>query len=238
MDDAFVKKSATTRPYLFRNGNMLKALPEEDFAIIQSSGKTIKLKRGEVLFRQKTTPRNVFWLLSGKAKIFQETPGGQRQTHYIYSDNDMIGYRQLLAGELNPVSSMLLEDSTIMLIPGDTFKGLIVSSTSFAHNLIAALARDFSVWMNRTTVFTKYPVTQRLILALLILHEQYCPTNSTSCEITITRTELSEYVGASLETVVRVLNQLKANHLVKVNGRRIILLDIGGLLEIFESEEV
>lgn len=48
----------------------------------------------------------------------------------------------------------------------------------------------------------------------------------------MTRTELAEYVGASLETVVRALNKLKSQNLVKIQGRTIRLLDVGGLLEI------
>ena len=125
-----------------------------------------------------------------------------------------------------------------MLIPGTIFKRLVEQSPSFARNLIAALARDFTVWMNRTTVFTKFPVKQRLILALLILHEQYRISGSPQGEITMTRTELSEYVGASLETVVRVLNSLKKNNLVEIHGRRIMLTDLKSLMDIFGSEEV
>jgi CRP-like cAMP-binding protein len=217
---------------------MLTDLPDKDLAIIRDSAKPKSLKRGEVLFRQDTSPRSVVWLISGKAKIMQETPGGQRQTLYIYSDGDLIGYRQLIAGEVHPVSSVLLEDSTVMLIPGTVFKGLIDSSQHFARNVLSALARDFTVWMNRMTVFTKFPVRRRLILALLILHEQYRISGSPPGEITMTRTELSEYVGASLETVVRVLNSLKKKNLVEIHGRRIVLHDLKGLVDILESEEV
>jgi len=213
-------------------------LSEEDLLIIHASAKPKTLKRGEVLFKQGTSPRSVVWLISGKAKILQETPGGQKQTVYIYSDGDLIGYRQLIAGEEHPVSAVLLEDSVVMLIPGTTFKGLIESSPRFARNLLLAFSRDFTVWMNRTTVFTKYPVRRRLLLALLILHEQYRSSGSPPGIITMARTELAQYVGASLETVVRELNKLKTKKLVTVSGRRIQINDIGELLKMMEGEEV
>lgn len=238
MPDSSSKISKITRPYLFRNGGMLNDLPEKDFATIEGSAKPKVVKRGEVLFKQGTTPRSVIWLLSGKVKILQETPGGQRQTVYIYSDGELIGYRQLIAGEPHPVSAVTLENSTIVIIPGQTFRGLIEQSPTFARNVLAALARDFTVWMNRMTVFTKYPVKLRLILALLILHEQYRISGSPAGVITITRTELSEYIGASLETVVRVLNTLKAKNLVQINGRRIQILDVKELVLMMEGEEV
>lgn len=122
--------------------------------------------------------------------------------------------------------------------PDGTFKGLIDTSPKFARNVLSALARDFTVWMNRMTVFTKFPVKRRLILALLILHEQYRISGSPPGVITITRTELSEYVGASLETVVRVLNTLKVKDLVQINGRRILIKDIEEMVMMMEGEEV
>jgi len=230
--------SKITRPYLFRNTTLITELSEKDLQLIHDHAKPKSLKRGEILFKQDTTPRSVVWLLHGKAKILQETPGGQKQTVYIYSDGDLIGYRQLIAGEVHPVSAVLLEDSTVILIPGPIFKTLLDQSPLFARNMITALSRDFTVWMNRTTVFTKYPVRHRLILALLILLDQYQHSGSPKGVITITRTELAQYVGASLETVVRELNKLKRKNIVEVSGRRLLINDTSELMRMLEGEEV
>ncbi len=217
---------------------MMSDLPEKDKQTIRECGKSKTLKRGELLFKQGTNPKSVIWLIAGKAKIFQETTSGQRQTLYIYSDGDLIGYRQLIAGEVHPVSAMLLEDATIMLIPEAAFRRLIDDSPAFARNVLSALARDFTVWTNRMTVFTKFPVRRRLILAILILHQQYGTSGSPPGIITMTRTELSEYVGASLETVVRVLNTLKTKGLLQISGRRIRIMDPGALAAMFDEEQV
>jgi CRP-like cAMP-binding protein len=213
-------------------------LPEIDLQYIHEHAKPKSLKRGEILFKQNTSPRSVVWLINGKAKILQETPGGQKQTVYIYSDGDLIGYRQLIAGEVHPVSAVLLEDATVILIPGIIFKTLLDQSPSFARSMITALSRDFTVWMNRTTVFTKYPVRHRLMLALLILLDQYEHSGSPKGVITITRTELAQYVGASLETVVRELNKLKRKNVVEVSGRRILINDTRELMRMLTGEEV
>ena len=148
----------------------------------------------------------------------------------------MIGYRQLIAGEANPVSAVLLEDATVGFIPGETFRELLEASPFFARNILTALAREFSVWMNRMTAFAQLPVRLRLVLALLILHEQYRQSGSPAGVVTMTRTELAEYVGTSLETVVRALHTLKSSNLVNIKGRRILLPDIMGLVDILQGE--
>lgn len=237
MTDPTLRIARTVQPYLFQNSFILMELPVKDIAMVHASIKTELRKRGDVLFRQGEFPKGAYWLQSGKIKIFQETLIGQRQTLYIYSDGDMIAYRQLIADEVNPVSAVLLEDAKVGLIPSEAFRELLHASPFFARNILTALAREFTIWMNRTTVFTQYSVRRRLVLALLILYEQYRRSGSPPGIVTMTRTELSEYVGATLETVVRVLNTLKASNLVHIHGRRILLPNPVGLLDILQAEE-
>ena len=236
MSDLESRIARITQPYLFQNTFILTDLPAKDKLQFEQSVTEENRKRGDVLFRQGTYPKGVFWIVTGKVKILQET-GGQRQTMYIYSDGDLIGYRQLISDEANPVSAVLLENSLIRFIPGDIFKDMIEKSPLFARNVLTALAREFTIWMNRTTVFTQFPVRRRLILALLILYQQYLRSGSKNGVITITRTELAEYVGASLETVVRVLNTLKENHGLKIHGRTIQLMDPGAFADLVTTDE-
>lgn len=232
MNDPYLKIEQAIQPYLLKNAFILTDLPAKDLAMLQETVKFEWRKRGEMLFRRGNSPKGAFWLKSGKAKIFQETPDGQRQTLYIYSNGDLIGYRQLISGEANPVSCILLEDTMVGFIPGKTFRDLLDLSPFFARNILTALAREFSVWMNRTTVFAQLPVRLRLVLALLILHEQYRQSGSPPGVVTITRTELAEYLGTSLETVVRALHVLKDNNLVHIDGRRILLPNPDALVDI------
>jgi CRP-like cAMP-binding protein len=238
MIDPTLRIARMVQPYLFQNSFVFTDLPVKDISLVQACIKTDRRKRGDLLFRQGEFPKGAYWVQSGKVKIFQETLAGQRQTLYIYSDGDIIAHRQLIAEEVNPVSAVLLEDATVRFISNERFRELLNASPFFARNLLTALARDFTVWMNRTTVFTQYPVRYRLMLALLILYEQYRRSGSPPGVVTMTRTELSEYVGATLETVVRVLNNLKTNNLVHIHGRRILLPNPIGLLDVLQAEVI
>ncbi len=218
-------------PYVLHNAFVYENLPAAEKAMLENSSRPVEMQRGEVLFRQGAFPKCAYWLHAGKVKIYTELPNGQRQTLYIYTDGDLIGYRQLLSEDRYPISAELMENSSIGLIPTDVFRALVRESAFFSRNLLEALAREFTVWMNRLTVFAQYPVQARLILCLLILHDKYRSNDQVQTVITVTRTELAEYVGASLETVVRALAPLKSAGLVLVQGRRITLPNPVMLLE-------
>lgn len=213
------------RPFLVDNRDMLAHLPEQDRLILEQKAIPEEHKRGEWLFRQGGYPTGVFWLVSGKAKIFQGLQDGERRTLYLYADGDLIAYRQLIAEQPHPVSAVLLEDSVIRLIPADTFRGLIQTSPFFARNMLTGLAREFTVWINLLNAFKKYTVRQRIMLILLILHVQDGASAAPAGAVTLTRTDIAEFVGASLETVVRMLKTISADGLIGLDGREIAILE-------------
>lgn len=236
MTDQHAKIVKAIQPYLLQNESLLTDLPAADLDFLQKTVRPETRKRGEILFRQGAFPKGAYWLISGKAKIFQETASGLRQTLYVYSDGDLAGYRQIITEEVYAVSFALLEDSVVGFISNESFRHLLHHSPVFARNVVHSLAREFTIWMNRMTAFAQFPVRRRLVLALLILGEQYRRSGALPGVITITRTELAEYVGTSLETVVRALNGLKSAGLVRISGRRILLPDPGALLGVLETE--
>ncbi|MBK9270113.1 MAG: Crp/Fnr family transcriptional regulator [Saprospiraceae bacterium] len=227
--------SQTIQPYLIQNSFIFRELPLNDIEFLKENAKTKKSRRGEILFRQGTFPKGVYWLISGKVKIFQESYNGRRMTTYIHSDGDLIGYRQLIAEVENPVSAVLLEDSEVSFIPEEVIRKLLSNSGIFLKNMLTALAKDFTIWMNRMTVFQDFPVKKRLILALLILHEQYNLSGVKKGIITIERTELAEYVGATLETVVRILNRLKASNYLQIKGRQLLIHNTDELMKLLKE---
>ena len=237
MKDPYLRIDSATQPYLHQIGFMLTDLPVKDLEYLRESVKLENRKRGDVLFRQGAYPKGAFWVISGKVKIFQITSTGIRQTLYVFTNGDLAGYRQIITEEVYAVTAVLLEDSNIGFISNETFRRLLDTSPFFTRNVLNALAREFTVWMNRMTALVQFPVRLRLVLALLTLHEQYRRSGSPPGVITMTRTELAEYVGTSLETVVRALNALKSKGLVDIKGRRILLTDPIGLVDILQDEE-
>lgn len=235
--DINLKLDKAVKPYLIQNSSLWLNLPEEDQFQLFHNIKTEKAKRGTVLFRQGTTPKGVYILLKGKVKIYQETPNGHRQTIYVYSNYDMIGYRQFIADIPNPVTAAVMEESEYKFIVAKNFTKVIETSPEFARQLLMNLASEFSVWSNRLTLLMHYPVKYRVILALLIFREQFRISGAKDDMISMTRTELAEYVGATLETVVRTLHNFKADNLIEIQGRRIFLKDIPGLLKGLQDKD-
>ncbi len=219
-------------PFQFRHAATADHLPSAAAEHLRRGGVELRCKKGELLFRQGSPARGVYFLVSGKVKSFQEQKGGQRRINYVYSEGDILGYCPLFTNGIHRCSIEALEPCVFQYLPKDAFNSLISESPFFAQFMLRALSLEFSAWANFQAAFDANPARVRLALALLILHEKFRLPGNKTAVINFTRTDLADYVGASLETVVRLLRELKERGIVHVRGRRILVADLPNLMTI------
>jgi len=212
--------------YHFKTGSLLEGLPDKDFRILKESMERIEINKDKIIFREGSNPRGVFILRKGKVKIYQTNREGMEQIVYIYKKGEIMGYRPLVCNETHPVSAVALENCVVSFIPKNKFLLVLNSSLSLSNRLLVNLAHEFTVWTNKISVFARYPVRERVALSLLILNEKYAKEGYEylPSEITLSRDDLSNYVGTAKETLVRMLQDLKQRKVIKAEGRKKIII--------------
>lgn len=220
-------------PFLFRHQSVLENLSLNERAEVLNSSDKILFNEGESLFKQGSFAKGAFLLQSGLVKIIHESGQGQRQVIYVYAPGEWIGYRQLLTGEASSIEAIAVGAVEVAFIPLASFEQLLRLYHAFSRNLLEALSQEFSVWVNRLTVFTRYPVRERLAICLLILYDRAVRADGrSSVPIICSRTDMADFIGATLETTVRTLSAFRSNGWLTTQGRRIILLDPNALAAI------
>lgn len=192
-----------------------------------------EVKKGDYLFKEGNYARGIYIMLRGKIKIFQLKGDGKQSIVYIYKKGDFFGYRLLLADEPIPLSACAMENTVVNIIPGELFFDLLDSSSFFAKKLLAHLSKEFSVWINKMTIFSQYGVRERVAMSLLILARIYKKSENWpdhDVAIAINRDDFAAYVGTAKETLVRMLRQFKDDKIIITKGTKIIILKEGVLL--------
>ncbi len=222
-------------PYQFHHSAFAESLPASAADQLRRVITRLPVKKGEILFRQSSYARGVYLLECGKVKVYQEKTAGQRRIIHIYGNGDLLGYRPLFTDDIHSFTAEALEPCMVQFIPKDAFSALVAESPSFAQFMLKAISKEFAAWSNFQAAFESSPVRSRVALVMLILHEKYRLPGNTTAVIQFTRTDLAEYVGASLETVVRTLRDLKESGVVHIRGRRMLVNDVESLLALASS---
>jgi CRP-like cAMP-binding protein len=225
------------RKYHFITGSILDGLSPEESKRLRTSMQRQEHKKGRRIYQEGSFSRGVYVLRKGKVKIYQVNKDGKEQIAYIYGKGDLMGYRPLLCNEAHPVSAVTLEDSVLSFIPQKIFLEVIHHSPALAHRLLVNLSHEFSVWINKITVFAQQPVRARVALSLLILNEQYRknPDKKSVVTINLSREDLANYSGTTIESLVRMLRELKDEKIIESKGRKIRILQTGRLEDIAET---
>jgi CRP-like cAMP-binding protein len=220
--------------YYLKSFSLFESLSAEDAAFIKSKMVRKEFFKGEYLFREKSYSRGVFILRKGKVKIFQTGNEGKQSIIYIYKKGDYFGYRPLLADEPHPVSAVALDSVVVSFITRDHFLTLLSRSPAFSRKLLTPLSKEFSVWVNKMTIFSQYAVRERVALSLLILHRIFRQKESRSKEtaISLGRDDFAGFVGTAKETLVRTLRTFKDEGIIETRGTKIVVLKARALVNI------
>lgn len=174
-----------------------------------------------MIYGEGSFPKGAYIIKKGMVKALCLNEDGSTQIIYFYVSGEIFGYRPLLCQEVNPVTTIALEPTVIDFIPAENFLSVLQKSNELSQQLLFNLSKEFSMWVNRINVFAQRKVRQRLALALLILNEKFANTYNENPEITLTKTDLGNYIGTSIEVLVRTLKEFEAEGWVVVNGKQI-----------------
>jgi CRP/FNR family transcriptional regulator len=188
------------------------------------------LRKGEHIYRQRDEFRSVFAVRSGSFKSYVLGPDGQSRVTGFFMPGEIIGMDGI-GSRIHGVSTMALEHSSICEIPFSQLERL-------SHQLPNLQSRFFSIMGNEIvkdqqihTLLSSYTAEQRLASFLLSLSARYarCQLSAERFILHMTRSDIGEYLGLTLETVSRVFSSLQKKELVLVKNREIEIKEMAKL---------
>ncbi|MDO8998522.1 MAG: Crp/Fnr family transcriptional regulator [Bacteroidota bacterium] len=218
--------------YHLKSTSLFDFLTPNESQLIKNKLVRMEFLKGDSLFKENSFSKGIYIVRKGKVKIFQTNSEGKESIVYFYKKGDYFGYRPLLANEPHPVSAVAMDNVVISFMPKELFSSILATSSNLARHLLIVLSKEFSVWINKMTVFSQYGVKERVALSLLILNKVYQRAeNDNALNISINRDDFAGFVGTAKETLVRMLRIFKDEKIITTKGTKIIILKHKVLLD-------
>ncbi|WMX17429.1 MULTISPECIES: response regulator [unclassified Aureispira] len=183
----------------------------------------------DLIFREGSHPRSVFWIKKGKAQTFKSHEYGKELILSLYGNQDFIGISDAFRNSPYQESAVAIDDTEMVLIPKDEFMEWMRSDNSIAQHFIHLLAIKAGEKDKHLLELAYSSVRKRVADSLLRLFKHYKEDDERLFQISIRREELAHIVGTTKETVTRTLSEFKEEGLIDVKGSNITLRDIEGL---------
>ena len=188
-------------------------------------------KKGQIVFSQGALPHGLFIIYSGKVKLYQLAENGREQIVRMSKAGDVIGYRTLLCNDRYTSYAETIEESNICFIPKELFFSIMNKNASVATQIMQLLSYDLKNAEHRITNLAQKTVRERMAEALLFIKETYgFEKDNETINVVLTREELANIAGTATETAIRLLSELKLEHLIEFAGKKIKILNLPQLI--------
>lgn len=182
---------------------------------------TRRYRRGEAIYREGESVRDVFVLRDGYAKHQKTTSFGKTLIVFVFAPGDLFGYPEAVAERAYEHDTVALTDLEVDLIPAKVLRDRLASDPNLAGLLVGHLAHGLLDADRRMMQQAYLSVRERCAKALLRadrVFDGYHPWP-------MSREELAQWAGTAKETLIRNLTDFRESGLVDGEGNAIEILD-------------
>lgn len=214
--------------------DVLAALPlfsqlvPDQLDVVSAGARRVRLGRGEVLFHAGEPCTAFFVVVSGQVKLTLGAPDGGEKVLEIISAGETFGEAVMFAGRPYPVSAVGLLPTALLSVPSAVVLDLVAADPMFARRMLAGMAVRLHTMINDLEAISLRSGTQRVVGFLLGLAGDV-PSPGAGVTLPAGKAVLASRLSLSPETFSRTLRDLSGSGLIRVQGRRIQLLDPAGL---------
>lgn len=165
-------------------------------------------ERDEAIFEQGDPSDTLHFLVRGRVKIVKARPDGNELILEILGPGDPVGVIAALEGFPFPATAMVHEDCRVLSLPRREFLGFLESHPTLVRSLLAGFCRRNLQFTQRLAEFPG-TVEARIARMFLTLAGQLGQEEEggTVLPLSLTRQEIADLVGTTLETAIRVLSR-------------------------------
>ncbi len=209
-------------------------LGTREIAEIQAISTPRRYSRGSLIISEGEEAEGFFVLISGKVKVYKLSPDGKEQILHIISPGETFAEAALFAGSTYPAFAESLIETRVLFFSKEGFLNLIRKNPQISLNMIASLSHWLRKFVNLVEELSLKDVSSRLSKYLLDLAAKSGRSSERGieCELDISKSQLASQLGTISETISRALRKLRERRIIKVEGKRITILQKEVLEEI------
>lgn len=206
---------------------IFNGLPEDQISAIKQIAVEKTVNKGEILFSEGDEGKGFFVIAEGRLKVFKVSPEGKEQILHILGPGQPFGEVSVFAGQRFPANAQALDKARVIFLPRAAIVNLIAANPSLALNMLAVMSKKLRQFAVQIENLSLKEMPARLASYLIFLAEKQDAVDTVT--LNISKGQLASILGTIPETLSRIFAKLAGQNLIRVEGKKITLLDRSGL---------
>jgi CRP/FNR family transcriptional regulator len=202
-------------------------LVEEDMTRLDAIiGRRRKIPRDGVLYRMGDAFTNLYAIRLGHFKTYQINYNGEQQITGFQMNGELLGM-DAISTDRHHCDAVALEDSEVCEIPFPRLEELFSHIPTLLHHFHRMMSQEITREQSVMLLLGSMRADQRFAAFLVNLASRYSARgySATSFQLRMSREEIGNYLGLTIESISRLLSKFKKQGLLRVSNREIEMLD-------------
>ena len=217
---------------IISNIPLFNGLPVDQLEAIKQIAIEKQIKKGEMVVSEGDDGKGFFVIAEGRIKVFKVSAEGKEQILHIFGPGQPFGEVPVFAGQKFPASAQAIDNAKVLFLPRAAIVDLITANPSLALNMLAEMSRKLRLFAAQIENLSLKEMPARLASYLIHLADEQGEEQMVTLKIS--KGQLASILGTIPETLSRMFAKLSGNNLIRVEGKKITLLDRTGLEDLAE----
>jgi CRP/FNR family nitrogen fixation transcriptional regulator len=207
----------------------MRPLPRHRMDDDGMDGKSVhSFEQDSEIYAEGDQARSYYKVMTGMVRSCKFLIDGHRQIDAFYGPGDVFGFE---AGGEHRRSAEAVCDCTVISYRRKGLEALAATNERLAQWFFSYALRSLERAQDHSLVLGRRSAAQKLAAFLLEISAR--TPNGEAIELAMTRQDIADYLGLTIETVSRTLSQFERNSVIAIpSTRRIRLEDLASLREL------
>ena len=185
-----------------------------------------RIAKDERLYQMNEPFRNLYAIRFGHFKTYQINAAGEQQITGFQMAGELLGM-DAISGDRHHCDAVALEDAEVCEIPFTRLEDLFGQVPTLLRHFHRIMSLEITREQNVMLLLGNMRAEQRFAVFLINLSTRYAARgySPNSFQLRMTREDIGNYLGLTIESISRLLSRFKKQGWVKVDKREVTLLD-------------
>jgi CRP-like cAMP-binding protein len=208
---------------------------DDDLRALQAVGSKVRFARNTTIFSEGEEATCCYKVVSGAVRLCKHMSDGRRQIADFLLPGDVFGFLQFGAYKF---TAEAVDDAVLMCYPQRQLERLSRNMPSLRGRLLVLLSQRLLGMQDHLVMLGRQTAKERVSSFLLLLAERSDAEEGVPFELPMGRQDIADYLGLTIETVCRMLSDLKRSRAIAIpNSSQIVINDMDGLHDFAECGE-
>ena len=184
------------------------------------------IQKDEALYQDGDKMTSLYAIRSGTFKTYMINRQGEEQITGFHLAGDLLGF-DAIANTEHPSFAVSLETSMVCEIPYNTLDGLSNTMPKLKKQILRLMSVEIRSDQEMLSLLNRKNAEQRLATFIMSLSTRHRARglSSTEFRLTMTRSDIGNYIGLTVETISRLINRFNKAEILKIEDKLVTILD-------------